>query len=784
MINTKYFVIENGILKKYNGSKKDVTIPDGVTSIGDHAFWSCKRLTSITIPDGVTSIGEEAFEFCENLTSVHIGDGVTSIGGAAFADCKILTSIDIPDSVTSIGKYAFSGCESLKNIAIPNGVTSIGDKAFEDCWNLRKIDIPKSLSYVGKDVFYGCDKLKKYNFVDGLPECFYSRVGDLYPLFTDNQLKKYILNKTVWPKLDSGIQADIFINRHSETLIAAYKECVDNPDVLGKTILGRFSGDHSSNALNIIELFQNTFPEKASAQILEQSNKALSLLKPGKAYYEIENIIKKNLDIDGDPIPWLDDILKDEYYVSSSYLPEVIDIEGKPAPKSTMPYLFLYSKGTDKILKLLDQKSFQDALYILAEKYLENSRRRSIPLAWPICHFANESLMEELIRWCGKGSSCFDDFRKAVLRSDTRAAMIFADKYGDLDEYARIRHTDADTIRNQFLSDVGLNEAGEKTYDLGNQTVTARLQKDLSFLFELPNGKIAKSLPKKGADEEKYSYASADFSEMKKNCKKIVKNQANSLFADFLSGRARKADIWKNSYLKNPLLRQVASLVVWAQGNNTFILTDSEVITSNGTSYTIGNEEITVAHPMEMESSDLNAWQKYFSAHGIKQPFEQIWEPVIDAKSVKEDRYKGCMIPYYRFLNKEKHGINVVDEDYHDSITITLSDCKANIYRIDYSWHSINVEDRFEIKNIAAHPFTRKANHIIAYFDRVTIYDRIRKDDVGFINLLPHFTLAQITDFIKVATESNSTNVMAMLLDYKNKNFADFDPMEEFSLDF
>ena len=187
---------------------------------------------------------------------------------------------------------------------------------------------------------------------------------------------------------------------------------------------------------------------------------------------------------------------------------------------------------------------------------------------------------------------------------------------------------------------------------------------------------------------------------------------------------------------------------------------------------------------MEMASSDLNAWQKYFSAHGIKQPFEQIWEPVIDAKSVKEDRYKGCMIPYYRFLNKEKHGINVVDEDYHDSITITLSDCKANIDRVDYSWHSINVEDRFEINSITAHPFTRKANHVIAYFDRVTIYDRIRKYDVGFINLLPHFTLAQITDFIKVATESNSTNVMAMLLDYKNKNFADFDPMEEFSLDF
>lgn len=94
------------------------------------------------------------------------------------------------------------------------------------------------------------------------------------------------------------------------------------------------------------------------------------------------------------------------------------------------------------------------------------------------------------------------------------------------------------------------------------------------------------------------------------------------------------------------------------------------------------------------------------------------------------------------------------------------------------------MDDRFEIEKITPRSFTRKTNHIIAYLDRVTIYDRIRKDDTSIVDILSQFTLAQITDFIKVATESNSTNVIAMLLDYKNKNFADFDPMEEFSLDF
>ena len=72
MSNTNDFLIENGILTKYGGKKKDVVIPDGVTSIGDSAFSYCNSLTSITIPDSVTSIGDEAFEYCYSLTSINV----------------------------------------------------------------------------------------------------------------------------------------------------------------------------------------------------------------------------------------------------------------------------------------------------------------------------------------------------------------------------------------------------------------------------------------------------------------------------------------------------------------------------------------------------------------------------------------------------------------------------------------------------------------------------------------------------------------------------------------
>ena len=91
-----------------------------------------------------------------------IPDGVTSIGNNTFYGCSSLTSIEIPDSVESIGKYAFFNCSSLTSITIPDGVTDIGDSVFDYCDNLT-IYANHSCSY---DVeTYANDNNYKFSFI-------------------------------------------------------------------------------------------------------------------------------------------------------------------------------------------------------------------------------------------------------------------------------------------------------------------------------------------------------------------------------------------------------------------------------------------------------------------------------------------------------------------------------------------------------------------------------------------------------------------------------------------
>ena len=150
----------------FNGclSLASITIPTSVTSIGNNAFNGCFSFASITIPTTVTSIGNSAFNGCQSFASITIPTSVTSVANDAFNYCQSLASITIPTTVTSIGNSAFNYCQSLASITIPTTVTSIGDSAFNYCQSLASITITNSVTSIGNNAFRYCYGMKFYDF--------------------------------------------------------------------------------------------------------------------------------------------------------------------------------------------------------------------------------------------------------------------------------------------------------------------------------------------------------------------------------------------------------------------------------------------------------------------------------------------------------------------------------------------------------------------------------------------------------------------------------------------
>lgn len=110
-----------------------------VSSIGAHAFLTCKSLTSVIFQGHLSSIGDCAFEDCSSLETIAIPDSVTAIGSCAFCHCSSLVSVSLPEKLTSIEDHTFYRCTSLTSINIPSGVTSIGPSAFNGCTGMTSI---------------------------------------------------------------------------------------------------------------------------------------------------------------------------------------------------------------------------------------------------------------------------------------------------------------------------------------------------------------------------------------------------------------------------------------------------------------------------------------------------------------------------------------------------------------------------------------------------------------------------------------------------------------------
>ena len=288
-----------------------VIIDEGVTSIGEFAFFCCSSLTGIEIPDSVTSIGYHAFEECDSLTSIEIPDSVTIIAREAF-DYEYITNIlwhgttytSVDDfwkifdnqPITLTLHYNDKNADEVErqvrwcsdtnkyvHVIVDYGVTIIRECAFTDCRNLTGVEIPDSVTSIEWIAFAGCDSLISIE----IP----SSVTNIWDGAFSNHSLESIKVATDNPVYDSRDNCNAIIEKVTNTLILgckntkipnsvtsimydAFSSCssltsIEIPDSVTSIMYGAFSGCDSLTSIiwqgttyNSVDEFLDAFRAK------------------------------------------------------------------------------------------------------------------------------------------------------------------------------------------------------------------------------------------------------------------------------------------------------------------------------------------------------------------------------------------------------------------------------------------------------------------------------------------------------------------------------------------
>ena len=181
-----------------------VIVEEGITELGEKAFYEGHYIESISLPDTLTTIGESALSRLTNpfFSKIEIPSSVTTIKESAFQSSNALRNVSIPDGVTEIPNFAFNACSYLKTVTIGKGVTTIDPYAFFYLPNISDFYIySKDVSTVYTENVSSNYGTFTYNFY-GRPPVFHVYEGST----TEETLKakgytniEYITEETVEP---------------------------------------------------------------------------------------------------------------------------------------------------------------------------------------------------------------------------------------------------------------------------------------------------------------------------------------------------------------------------------------------------------------------------------------------------------------------------------------------------------------------------------------------------------------------------------------------------------
>ncbi len=691
--------------------------------------------------------------------------------------------------MTKIGEKAFSHT-SVERVVIENETIKICESAFDCAYSFRIIVFPKGMDKIDYK-WFGYDG--GVSPVGIVITCLFRTVGVLNKKIKNfNEVKR----KNFAADLIEFIKANIEVKALKDTnLSKAADYILDHPDDFSKQQIEEFltaaKKKKSEKAIEVVEAYYNTLgvEENTSYPEFREIFKESSFDAVLRNCPEAVKIMSRVQFADGNSV---DDV----YIVKCAVMPYYLQV--KPLEKRTWGYndsvnYYNIDSNAEKAASYLDKSSLAECVGYLYKKYGNVMFGFIVPLGRYGTDEQVEAIISDLNRWESDRylrNRC-TTARGAVFISQSKPAILYFEKWQKgsflkrFEEYAYFHKTTIDDLRERIFADIGLDKDGVHIFDLGGKTVKAVLGSDLKIsLTDESNGKTVKSLPKKGANPELHAAAAADIKKMRADLKKIVKERNKLFFEDFLSGRTRDAKSYLRNIPANPILRKMDENIVRSQGKNTFILTDSGTVDCSGQPYTVDEKvPVGIAHPMELDSSTVRAWQDYLVKNGIRQPFEQMWEIITDPKTIAADRYNGLMIPFMFFKGAAKHGIEVKSEREFDhrrweniySIWIKFKGCNVELDYDESDNGYIENDAKINVKSFKFGEYTRQVNHIVYLLDKWTFVGCILKNDGTFADMLDRFTLAQILYFLDISTRNECVNSTSVLLNYRNEHYPEYD---------
>ena len=214
MDSTGTLTIPDGVTKIGNGAfanlsgLKTIIIPGTVKEIGENAFTNNADLTRVVLQEGIEIIGKEAFKQCNNLTTIELPESLRSIEMSGFEECSKLNNVTIPSQITKISYYTFYNCRNLAIITLPENLQTIEGGAFSSCSSLESIYIPKNVNSIDNNSFVYCTKLTNIEIAEENTKYSYNRdSGMLMDLENNNILfiSSTLLNNITSFSIPEGI---------------------------------------------------------------------------------------------------------------------------------------------------------------------------------------------------------------------------------------------------------------------------------------------------------------------------------------------------------------------------------------------------------------------------------------------------------------------------------------------------------------------------------------------------------------------------------------------------